>query len=128
METIPSCDSGHLTDPLLRYSIEVVECPLILIILLLFFSFEQRAHIDVRRSNLSLTEHAAINFSRSTLRVKVCKWDGDKSIGVRDWLRRDACCVQVNVEIIDFEAGLNPSTIAYSSPDGREARIDTVVK
>jgi hypothetical protein len=36
--------------------------------------------------------------------------------------------VQVNVEILDFEAGLNSSTIAHSSPDGQQVRINMVVK
>jgi hypothetical protein len=64
----------------------------------------------------------------SVLQVKVCKWDGNKSVGVQDWLQRDARCVQVNVKIMDFEARLNLSTIAHSSPDDRQARINIVVK
>jgi hypothetical protein len=75
-----------------------------------------------------LIEHAAINFARGMLQVEVCKWDGDKSVRVQDWLQRDACCVQVNVEIMNFEARLNPNMIAHSPLDGQQARINMVVK
>jgi hypothetical protein len=51
--------------------------------------------------------------------AKICEWNGDESVGVQDWLWRNAHCMQMNVEIIDFKAGLNPGMITYSSPSGQ---------
>jgi hypothetical protein len=69
-----------------------------------FSSFKQWTYINVQCSDLSLTRHAAINLSRGTLQVEICKWNGNESVGVQDWLWRNAHHVQMNVEIMDFKA------------------------